>query len=815
MAHNSNSSCCIVACSILALLCTFLFLAEASPSWDDGGDSSSKKYNNKKKHEYSHRKDKDNNDYRRHYNYTNIDIKYIYYTEPAQTPTAISTENFPVVTDIETITSDQTFTETVTVGQATDFTIVDDGIDEMGDEIDAIDDEIDEIDGTSTSRAGLATDHCNWTGADNVTQTVRDIVLALQLSILLGFDKEYVRHFNAVIFGNYDTSSAQEIYGPLGIQGNYGGNDYTVNVRHASTCASLSTSSGLIDYSYGLVVGGVINVVNTKVHGASFLEEGGTTDQVTQLDNGCPKMTGTTGGVDFDALRTAYRLASRELASFPPNVVLDANDGLTVDTVSESAGTANYNVMTFASCTILSMDNTCNLYPGSMSSPDHMLYGIGNWNGPASSEQFPTDKTFVINVPVNDGDTITLRTNNPTQGGLLACNTIWNFYPVDANGNYDPNGSFTLRRETGGELHGLILAPLGHIKDSSTGSFVGQLIGLDYGWEGGNGVAVKDYAATGCGDHFTGCIPIIPNNADTSECTTTTTIDVISTIHDTATMTETSTETDFATVYTVSFSVVTETDIVPVTDTTTSTDTTTELTTTTETQGSIGTITEFAGTLTTTELSTITEETTETDISTTTQETTETTTDVKTTTDHDTLISVDLRTTTDMETITDRDTTTTTDHVTLISVDSKTTTATTTVYTDDDVLRATAPVTEALVRDYGIIDIVVTQQYTTTEYLPGMTTTEHDQETVYVTVGVPVPDGGRWFEDDDDDYHGGGDNGYYHHRGHPYRGGTSKNGWNRKKKQHIGAKKNKEYEGKKKEWYHKQKYNPGYNDYYK
>ncbi|KAI8141928.1 hypothetical protein BJV82DRAFT_154377 [Fennellomyces sp. T-0311] len=151
---------------------------------------------------------------------------------------------------------------------------------------------------------------------------------------------------------------------------------------------------------------------------------------------------------------------------------------------------------------------TANIFPDKMSYPNHIFYGNGNWNGVQGSS-YPTDKTIIFNIPVDNGGSITLASNQ-SSNGLSACKTIYNFYPVDSNGVYDADGTFTIYRQTCGELHGFVLVPRAHIRDGTTGASNGQVIGLDYAWSTGNGVAIKNYASTGC-QYFNGCIPLIPN----------------------------------------------------------------------------------------------------------------------------------------------------------------------------------------------------------------------------------------------------------------------------------------------------------------
>jgi hypothetical protein len=65
-------------------------------------------------------------------------------------------------------------------------------------------------------------------------------------------------------------------------------------------------------------------------------------------------------------------------------------------------------------------------------------------------------------MPVLSGDTIELDANNPSFG-FNPCNTIYNFYPVNKAGLFNPTGEFTLIRRTEKSLAGYTLAPRGKV----------------------------------------------------------------------------------------------------------------------------------------------------------------------------------------------------------------------------------------------------------------------------------------------------------------------------------------------------------------
>lgn len=132
-------------------------------------------------------------------------------------------------------------------------------------------------------------------------------------------------------------------------------------------------------------------------------------------------------------------------------------------------------------------------------------------------------------MPVIDGETFDVSTRNPS-AGLNSCNTIYNFYAVNKEGVYIPEGKFTLKRSSHESLSGMVLAPQGnvlwqyihglintlaffinkiytaHIIDTSSGSFSGQIIANSYE-SNDNNVQIKDYLFSGnekC-QTFVGC----------------------------------------------------------------------------------------------------------------------------------------------------------------------------------------------------------------------------------------------------------------------------------------------------------------------
>lgn len=99
--------------------------------------------------------------------------------------------------------------------------------------------------------------------------------------------------------------------------------------------------------------------------------------------------------------------------------------------------------------------------------------------------------------------------------GFYTCKLIFNFYPVDEDGNFVTGGTFDIIRNTEGPFTGYILAPLGRILDGATGNFGGNLIAKEYAWTAyakvqGDVVGSSIYwyeDPSNCSE-FEGCIPI-------------------------------------------------------------------------------------------------------------------------------------------------------------------------------------------------------------------------------------------------------------------------------------------------------------------
>ncbi|KAI8060775.1 hypothetical protein BC940DRAFT_337333 [Gongronella butleri] len=327
-----------------------------------------------------------------------------------------------------------------------------------------------------------------------------------------------LRRFDTFMFDNFITYGGQDILGPLAVGNMFSGPHYVVNANRGATCDNIEAELG----GYGLVVRGTVVTEETDVHGQAFLAGGGSVTEVKEQEAGCEVVTDRgTGSVDFDAFETYLMQLSQIAANIPPNLKLDENGVLQGASAGDSS--TGVHVLTFDTCN----DNDCPLYPGSLSSAALPILGTGNWNGPQGMA-FPDHDVLVFNVPVLSGSSITFGVNEPSNGHYNPCITVYNVYPSDAEGNFDPNGFITVNRNTGGQLGGMFLAPHAYIYDGSTGNFAGNLFGYNYTWQNPSaGVEIHDYhAAGGQCDYFGGCIvppdvfPVTTTSAHSSSSST-------------------------------------------------------------------------------------------------------------------------------------------------------------------------------------------------------------------------------------------------------------------------------------------------------
>ncbi|KAI8146472.1 hypothetical protein BJV82DRAFT_598680 [Fennellomyces sp. T-0311] len=297
-----------------------------------------------------------------------------------------------------------------------------------------------------------------------------------------------------------------DILGPLAVGGQFSAPGYIVNANEDPDCsADIATSFA----SYALVVQGLTNTTDTDVHGSSFHAGGGTIDEIHEEDPPCEVYSDKgTGRFDFRTAEEGAIDISELLAMSIPNHVLTNSGELT-----SLGGDSQIRVFTFNTCN----NRNCPV-DGALSDPAGIFFNDGNFNGP-SGDVPSEDETIVFNIPVTNGDTITLTGNQPSQG-FYACRTIYNFYPVNENGIFLRGGEFTLVRQTGSQLEGFSLAPRGHIRDGTTGNFAGTIVGYDYTWDQFPiGVEIHDYPAANCAS-FVGCLPINPGEMNMTYSTT-------------------------------------------------------------------------------------------------------------------------------------------------------------------------------------------------------------------------------------------------------------------------------------------------------
>ncbi|KAI8146473.1 hypothetical protein BJV82DRAFT_703854 [Fennellomyces sp. T-0311] len=301
---------------------------------------------------------------------------------------------------------------------------------------------------------------------------------------------EVLNHFTAVIFGSFETFGSQDILGPLAVGGSISAPNYLINANHRLACTSPEEVP-----RFGFVVGGDVDTYDTKIRGSAYSLYKNSELKMLSTDEGC-EMYNTTIPVDFPQVERASISASLNLASTEPNLKLHA-DGR-VEVLEET--NSMFKIFTFDSCSGCEVN-------GILSDPSAIFFNTGNWNGPQNWTPGPND-VVVFNIPVLTGTTITINTNNPSNG-FNACRTVYNFFPVRETGTYTSLGEFTLIRQTASQFEGFTLAPQGHILDGTTGNFAGNLIARSYTWLSNSGVEIHDYASTGDGcDSFLGCLPM-------------------------------------------------------------------------------------------------------------------------------------------------------------------------------------------------------------------------------------------------------------------------------------------------------------------
>ncbi|KAJ2964838.1 hypothetical protein NQZ79_g249 [Umbelopsis isabellina] len=297
--------------------------------------------------------------------------------------------------------------------------------------------------------------------------------------------------FNAIVFQDFTTFGSQDILGRLAVGGNLNTPNYLINANSGQQCYGTSTVPW---DELALAVGGSILSSDVKVHGHWWTAGSGS---AVELNAECDSPATLDTAFPFSDVQKNLIDYSREYAAVQPNLVINADDSVTLLNIQSSDCE---HAITLWPC--YSHDLTTCIRKENWSVPGRILYGEPNWNGPTNG--YPNlDKLLIMNVPVFDGTTLDITTNQPSMGAH-SCSLIWNFYPVDKNGNFLDTGSFQLIRNTGSPFQGVILAPRADIIDSSFGVFEGSIFANSYRWQGETGVEIHNTPACN-GYHF--CLP--------------------------------------------------------------------------------------------------------------------------------------------------------------------------------------------------------------------------------------------------------------------------------------------------------------------
>ncbi|KAG2200441.1 hypothetical protein INT47_011421 [Mucor saturninus] len=344
---------------------------------------------------------------------------------------------------------------------------------------------------------------------EHQTNSVHDVC---DLLTSLSAEGQMLTRFNGVIFNDFKTGKNGISEGPLAIGGSFRGDNAMINQRNELSCGA-ETESSLFGH-HGLILKGTTESA-VKVNGFAHIQDVENSLVTTPL-NECSVKTAATN-FDFEIARTQALTMSREFAGMLPNWSIDKM-GAIVNIVSEGISVKQpYNLFSmpvycpagpshaknYFACKV---DHDCEIPAQHLSDVHAMFLGkTSNWTGPVVQD-YPQDKLMVINIPVTDGQTFDIQTKNPSIK-INACNTIYNFYAVDKQGRYEPEGNFTLKRSTEKPLSGMILAPQAHVIDSSTGSFAGQIIADSYE-SNADDIRIQDYqsASTGKCQAFAGCV---------------------------------------------------------------------------------------------------------------------------------------------------------------------------------------------------------------------------------------------------------------------------------------------------------------------
>ncbi|KAI8145890.1 hypothetical protein BJV82DRAFT_666447 [Fennellomyces sp. T-0311] len=246
------------------------------------------------------------------------------------------------------------------------------------------------------------------------------------------------------------------------------------------------------------------------------------TDKVVPVGENCQKYPVYRNPVSIPYTHEGVLMASKYLADLPPDLHLEADGHIT--SLGSQANDA-YQVITLNTCNPPAAgDTTCSSLPLSqLSDPAGILFfsesnepSAPTWPGPDDPSLYKNAQTVVINIPITNGETKIITTNNPHKG-FDSCKLIFNFYSVDADGNYnDDSDTNTFKISYLGVTYwqGFIIAPRGTI-DASAAVINGKIFA--------NSILNEDKSGLydfNCGT-YSGCFPVMDNTPTTTIPTTT------------------------------------------------------------------------------------------------------------------------------------------------------------------------------------------------------------------------------------------------------------------------------------------------------
>ncbi|OBZ85959.1 hypothetical protein A0J61_05994 [Choanephora cucurbitarum] len=312
--------------------------------------------------------------------------------------------------------------------------------------------------------------------------------------------------FNGVFFGDYRAGKFSGSEGPLAVGGSFRGEHAMINRRQQAHPCDRD------DHEF--VLNGTNDSPHVKVHGHAFIQYPG-----QQVDSCSREKEVGKHRYDFKQVQSAALAISNKLAGMFPSWTIDSK-GVIVRLATEGVRLRQpYHLFTLPAvcqgqCELEELSFECHLNDDCKIPKEalshvalDMLLGKGAWTGPVE-QTYPQDRLIVFNIPVVDGQTVNIMTDNPS-AGLNACNTVYHFYAVDQKGQFARKGQFVIRRNSKYPFSGMILAPQAHIVDSNIGSFAGQIIAQSYEAQADH-VQIKDYIAAGdekCQTFYPDCVP--------------------------------------------------------------------------------------------------------------------------------------------------------------------------------------------------------------------------------------------------------------------------------------------------------------------